>query len=457
MISCRRSAPRTWWSRARRSAAARRWCRRASCSASRPSSATRSGARCSAPASATCELARALETPAPTRPLSRPRAASPTRRLFPRTPQRHGDRDAGARSLFDLRPPHPQARRARARRGGAGRGRARHHHPRHPRRLRRGSSRGAAAARLARTSCSAARTRSREIADAFPELYAEWWPRFERLAAEFVVWEDGAPRRDRHDPRGTLRIAAHGLAGRQRVHLAGPRRPHRSAPRRQASPSSISRPARRRATKRSFAGFSPQLTLEAAMLMEGAFTDVPAAPETPDLLYVQISGGRKPLEPRPVEPPRGRHAARSPTWSPSTAAEFGRAGRLLRRGRGGLPVPALPEIRQPLLRLRPPRPGQGMVARERPASEGGAMSVERGADFVVPNDTLAEQRRAADPRASAWVSANAGAGKTKVLTDRVVRLLLAGRAAGPASCASPSPRRPPPTWRSASSSGSDAG
>ena len=36
------------------------------------------------------------------------------------------------------------------------------------------------------------------------------------------------------------------------------------------------------------------------------------------------------------------------------------------------------------------------------------------------------QRRAADPRRSVWVSANAGAGKTRVLVDRVTRLLLDG-------------------------------
>ena len=41
-----------------------------------------------------------------------------------------------------------------------------------------------------------------------------------------------------------------------------------------------------------------------------------------------------------------------------------------------------------------------------------------------------EQRRAADPAASAWVSANAGSGKTKVLSDRVLRLMLAGTAPG---------------------------
>lgn len=37
-----------------------------------------------------------------------------------------------------------------------------------------------------------------------------------------------------------------------------------------------------------------------------------------------------------------------------------------------------------------------------------------------------EQRRAADPRTSVWVTANAGTGKTRVLADRVLRLLLAG-------------------------------
>jgi len=37
-----------------------------------------------------------------------------------------------------------------------------------------------------------------------------------------------------------------------------------------------------------------------------------------------------------------------------------------------------------------------------------------------------EQRRAADPAASIWVTASAGTGKTRVLADRVMRLLLAG-------------------------------
>lgn len=45
---------------------------------------------------------------------------------------------------------------------------------------------------------------------------------------------------------------------------------------------------------------------------------------------------------------------------------------------------------------------------------------------AVPPDTIDQQRRASDPDASAWVSANAGSGKTHVLAQRVVRLLLRG-------------------------------
>ena len=42
--------------------------------------------------------------------------------------------------------------------------------------------------------------------------------------------------------------------------------------------------------------------------------------------------------------------------------------------------------------------------------------------------SMSDQQIASDPQFSVWVSANAGTGKTKVLTDRVLRLLLAGTA-----------------------------
>ncbi len=45
--------------------------------------------------------------------------------------------------------------------------------------------------------------------------------------------------------------------------------------------------------------------------------------------------------------------------------------------------------------------------------------------MIGHNDATLAQIRAANPKSSTWVSANAGSGKTRVLTDRVARLLLA--------------------------------
>ncbi len=49
-------------------------------------------------------------------------------------------------------------------------------------------------------------------------------------------------------------------------------------------------------------------------------------------------------------------------------------------------------------------------------------------------DPVTPQRRAADPGSSVWVAASAGTGKTKVLTDRVLRLLLGGTPADRLLC-----------------------
>ena len=46
--------------------------------------------------------------------------------------------------------------------------------------------------------------------------------------------------------------------------------------------------------------------------------------------------------------------------------------------------------------------------------------------IVLSETVVASQRQASDPAASVWVRANAGSGKTHVLTERVMRLLLGG-------------------------------
>ena len=52
----------------------------------------------------------------------------------------------------------------------------------------------------------------------------------------------------------------------------------------------------------------------------------------------------------------------------------------------------------------------------------------------MPHSSTARQIAASDPAASAWVAASAGTGKTRVLTDRVLRLLLQGSDPGQILC-----------------------
>ncbi|MBL4725563.1 MAG: UvrD-helicase domain-containing protein [Rhizobiaceae bacterium] len=49
-------------------------------------------------------------------------------------------------------------------------------------------------------------------------------------------------------------------------------------------------------------------------------------------------------------------------------------------------------------------------------------------ELIVPQKTQEDQHRAANPENSAWVSANAGSGKTYVLALRVIHLMLSGTA-----------------------------
>src|SRR5436189_5920794 len=53
---------------------------------------------------------------------------------------------------------------------------------------------------------------------------------------------------------------------------------------------------------------------------------------------------------------------------------------------------------------------------------------------AIPEELLQRQREASDPTLSAWVSANAGSGKTHVLAQRVIRLLLDGTDPGKILC-----------------------
>lgn len=136
----------------------------------------------------------------------------------------------------------------------------------------------------------------------YPELYAEWFPRFQRMAATFLNWE-----RARRPELAQIRPEIGGKwtipLGQDNFALTG--RADRIEARQDGTHCIVDfKTGAPPSNKTVFAGFSPQLTLEAAMLMHGAFDGMKAT-TTPDLLYVHASGGRDPFRPVPVKPPQG--------------------------------------------------------------------------------------------------------------------------------------------------------
>jgi ATP-dependent helicase/nuclease subunit B len=144
--------------------------------------------------------------------------------------------------------------------------------------------------------------------EAYPELYALWWPRFERFVPDYLDWE--AERRGRlasiHVERsGILEIPLSDSVFQLRA------RADRIEFGRDGSTTIIDYKTGAVPTGKTVAvGFSPQLTLEASMLMAGGFRDLSAAPTLPALLYVKI-GARKPLDPCPIDAPKNKSETRS--------------------------------------------------------------------------------------------------------------------------------------------------
>ena len=136
-----------------------------------------------------------------------------------------------------------------------------------------------------------------------PQIYAEWWPRYERMAAAYLPWEAAR--------RPDLAGVHAETFGRWVIPLGGETftlraRADRIEVRRDGSVCIVDfKTGSPPSSRVVFTGFSPQLTLEAAMLMNGAFAGLPRGGITPDLLYVHASGGRKPFVPAPIKPPKG--------------------------------------------------------------------------------------------------------------------------------------------------------
>jgi RecB family exonuclease len=246
---------------------------------------------------------------------------------------------------------------------------------------------------------------------ATPGLYAFWWPRFVRVAR--WVAEAEIARRAALSPlgaecRGEMVIEAPGgpftLNGiADRVDL-------------RAADNGLVivdyKTGGLPTGKDQTAGFAPQLPLLAAMAEVGGFKDIGPG-QVMELAYWRLTGGDPVGEAKTFVVPAAE-AAEEALKGLKALIPAGPIARARWRGvsRASTITPTSPGSRNGRPRIPVVR-----VAKDDPMT-------------VAPNpssgaDATAEQRKAADTGASVWVGASAGTGKTKVLTDRVLSLLLA--------------------------------
>jgi ATP-dependent helicase/nuclease subunit B len=133
----------------------------------------------------------------------------------------------------------------------------------------------------------------------YPEARAFWWPRFERIARWFARWETARRagisaisaeiRAELDIPLGEGAFKLRGIADRI----------ERDAEGRYTILDYKTGAARTEKQVRT--GLAPQLTLEAAMLRQGKFKDIPAGASVAELGYVLLKGGEPPGEPKPLK------------------------------------------------------------------------------------------------------------------------------------------------------------
>jgi len=151
-----------------------------------------------------------------------------------------------------------------------------------------------------------------------PEARALWWPRFLRIASWFAHWEEF--RRPEivdilAETRGTLEIP---LGGDRLFKLTAraDRIEHKADGRFAILDYKTGAPP---SDKQVSLGLSPQMTLEAAILREGGFGDIPADVSISELVYVRLSGNEPPGEARVVALTRG--AKKDAPMTPDEAAD----------------------------------------------------------------------------------------------------------------------------------------
>ncbi|QOZ22269.1 double-strand break repair protein AddB [Bradyrhizobium sp. CCBAU 51753] len=133
-----------------------------------------------------------------------------------------------------------------------------------------------------------------------PEARALWWPRFQRIAAWFAEWEQAR--------RGNIAGINAEIRGEIGIPLDNARtfilsaRADRIERRHDGSFAILDYKTGQPPTgKQVRMGLSPQLTLEAAILREGGFAEIPADSSVGELVYVRLSGNNPPGEQRSLE------------------------------------------------------------------------------------------------------------------------------------------------------------
>jgi ATP-dependent helicase/nuclease subunit B len=133
-----------------------------------------------------------------------------------------------------------------------------------------------------------------------PEARALWWPRFQRIARWFADWEmlrRGNVARIDAEIRGEIPIA---LDDERTFVLSA--RADRIERRDDGSFAILDYKTGQPPTgKQVRMGLSPQLTLEAAILREGGFADIPAGSSVSQLAYIRLSGNNPPGEQKLLE------------------------------------------------------------------------------------------------------------------------------------------------------------
>ncbi len=176
------------------------------------------------------------------------------------------------------------------------------------------------------------------------------------------------------------------------------------------------------------AGLAPQLPLEAAMAAAGAFGPDAAGPVTALIYWHLTGGGASPGEERAL-------FKKDPA---ATLAASAKALDGLRSLIATFDSEEQPYVSQPNAALAPRFSDYAQLARVVEWSAAGATRITtRGTNKPMASETLLEmpresprdranrtQRDASDPGVSAFVAASAGSGKTKLLTDRLLRLML---------------------------------